>query len=118
MWQVNEQTSDTSGTGLAAKIAEHADHCTSEEETTVNMMTKIRSISEASRSACWAVIAAVGLIAAAPATAQTVTIGTTAQGSLGAALGAALAKVMDGRGMTLRAVPLSLIHISEPTRPY
>lgn len=80
----------------------------------MNMMTKVRSISEASRSACWAVIAAVGLIAAAPATAQTVTIGTTAQGSLGAALGAALAKVMDGRGMTLRAVPMGGPEVTIP----
>lgn len=80
----------------------------------MGMMRGIRSFSMATRSACWAAIAAVCLMSSAPATAQTITIGTTAQGSLGAALGAALAKVMDGRGMTLRAVPMGGPEVTIP----
>jgi len=48
------------------------------------------------------------------AQAQTVTIGTTAQGSLGSALGAALAKVMDEAGMTMRAVPMGGPEVTMP----
>ncbi len=80
----------------------------------MNIATQIRNVSGATRTVCWAAIAAVGLMAATPVTAQTVTIGTTAQGSLGSALGAALAKVMDERGMTMRAVPMGGPEVTMP----
>jgi len=60
-----------------------------------------------------AAVAAFGLVSVA-AQAQTVTIGTTAQGSLGSTLGAALAKVMDEAGMTMRAVPMGGPEVTMP----
>jgi len=81
----------------------------------MNIIKHIRSVSGRARAVCWAAIAAIGLMAAtAPATAQTITIGTTAQGSLGSGVGAALAKVMDGRGLTLRSVPMGGPEVTMP----
>jgi len=80
----------------------------------MTILTQIRALPGATRIACLAAATAVGMIAAAPATAQIVTIGTTAQGSLGSALGAAIAKVMDGRGLTMRAVPMGGPEVTMP----
>ncbi|WP_138069701.1 TAXI family TRAP transporter solute-binding subunit [Sulfitobacter sp. EhC04] len=114
LWQVNLQTNDKSGIGLTANVPEQEINCLSGEEIMMKVVRQIFSIPGAARSAFGAAIVAVGVMTAASATAQTVTIGTTAQGSLGAALGAALAKVMDGRGMTLRAVPMGGPEVTIP----
>lgn len=61
-----------------------------------------------------AVTVAVAAALITPAAAQTVSIGTTAAGSQGAAMGAALARVIDGEGLNVRAVPLGGPEVSLP----
>lgn len=55
-----------------------------------------------------------GRFLALPAHAETISIGTTAQGSLGAAMGAALARVLESDDFNVRAVPLGGPEVSLP----